>query len=241
MTEPARIAFYDLDGTLVSSNIVTRYAFFVRHLPSSIQSFWKTAKLVASVPGYLALDHFSRRRFNEVFFREYQGMMRKWLLELSNDLYEQVVRPSIYPGARALLEQDRAQGFRLALVTGELDFVAGPLVADMGFDVLICNRLVFENGFATGEVVRPLIAERAKVHAMTKLCDDLNTLIARCKGYSDSFSDAPMLEAVGDPAAVNPDQRLKKVAAERGWRILDLRRNGSLAASLGRGNHVRIP
>ena len=240
MTEPAKIAFYDLDGTLVSSNIVTRYAFLVRHLPSRLQALWKSVKLLASVPAYLALDHVSRQMFNEVFFREYRGMELDWLSKLSRELFEEVVRPSLHPGAQKLLEQDRAQGFRLVLVTGELDFALGPLVNHLGLDALICNRLVFENGAATGEVVRPLIAEEAKVHAMSKLCNELRAPIAVCKGYSDSFSDTPMLEAVGNPAAVNPDRRLRKTATRRGWPILDLHHSGTSTRDFTRGNHGHI-
>jgi HAD superfamily hydrolase (TIGR01490 family) len=223
MTGLAKIAFYDLDGTLVSSNIVVRYAFFVRHLPSRVRALGKTLKLVAAVPTYLALDHLSRRLFNEVFFREYRGMSREWLLDLSSELFKQVVRPSLHPGAQELLERDRAEGYRLALVTGELDVALGPLVSCLGIDTLICNRLVFQQGIATGEVVRPLIAGEVKADAMVKLCRDLRAPIAGCKGYSDSFSDVPMLEAVGEPAAVNPDRRLRKTATERRWPILDLR------------------
>jgi HAD superfamily hydrolase (TIGR01490 family) len=238
MTEPTRIAFYDLDGTLVSSNIVTRYAFFVRHLPSRIRACWKAAKLVASVPAYLVLDHWSRRRFNEVFFGEYRGLKREWLSGLSGELFERVVRPSIYPGAKELIDRDRAQGFRVVLVTGELDFVLGPLINYMGFDALICNRLVFKKEIATGEVVEPLIAERAKVDAMVKLGNEFGAPLAACKGCSDSFSDTPMLEAVGSPAAVNPDRRLRKIAIERGWPILDLR--GSAAAKAGAGGQYHV-
>jgi HAD superfamily hydrolase (TIGR01490 family) len=232
MREIEKIAFYDLDGTLVSSNIVVRYAFFVRHLASRTRSLWKMLKLLASVPAYLAVDYFSRQVFNEVFFREYRGMSRDWLLDLSSELFEQVILPSLHPGAQGLLDRDRAAGYRLALVTGEVDIALGPVVNCLGFDTLICNRLVFQKGLATGEVVRPLIAGRVKADAMVKLCGDLSVPLAGCKGYSDSFSDVPMLEAVGKPAAVNPDRRLRRTATERCWPILDVR-NGVLNSGSG--------
>ena len=59
---------------------------------------------------------------------------------------------------------------------------------------------------------------------MERLCAEHGTDMKQSKAYSDSFSDLPMLEAVGTPAAVNPDRRLKRVAHERGWTILDLKR-----------------
>ena len=85
-----------------------------------------------------------------------------------------------------------------------------------GFDGLIANTLVFQDGIATGLVASPLIAEESKVKAMISLCRQYGVDIRRAKAYSDSFSDVPMLEAVGYPCAVNPDRRLRKIAEARG-------------------------
>ena len=94
----------------------------------------------------------------------------------------------------------------------------------MLFRSLICNRLAYADGAATGEIAPPLIAEREKQQALLRLCREYNVDTARSKAYSDSFSDLPMLESVGMPAAVNPDRRLRRAAVERGWPVLDLRR-----------------
>lgn len=223
MTSPIRTAFYDLDGTLVSCNVVTRYAFFARNHPSRATAFLKYTKLLLSVPLLIALDLYSRRLFNEVFYREYRGLKKEWLEEQSERLFEKVIRPSIYPGAQALVDQDREKGFRLVLVTGALDFDLGPVVRYFGFHDVICNSLVYQNGTATGEVAPPLIAEEEKQATLMRLCRELNVDTTQSKAYSDSFSDLPMLEAVGLPAAVNPDRRLRRAALERGWPILDLK------------------
>ena len=218
-----RTAFYDLDGTLLSGNIVTRYAFFARNHPSRGTAALKYTKLVLSVPLLIALDLYSRRLFNEVFYREYRGLRKDWLEAQSEPLFEQVIRPEIYPGAKALVDADRAQGYRLVLVTGGLDFYLGPVLRHFGFDHVICNSLVWDNGTATGEIAPPLIAEQEKVAAIQTLCRDYGVDTAHSKAYSDSFSDLPMLESVGLPAAVNPDRRLRRAAIERGWPILDLK------------------
>lgn len=223
-TAAARVAFYDLDGTLISGNVVTRYAFVARRDPSGVKAALKTAKLVLSVPLLIGLDLYSRRLFNEVFYREYRGLGKAWLAAQSEQLFEQVIRPSIYPGAKAVVDADRAAGFRLVLVTGGLDFDLGPVVRYFGFDDIICNTLMYENGVATGEVAPPLIAEQEKQAALAKLCREHNVDTAQSKAYSDSFSDLPMLESVGLPAAVNPDRRLRRAARERGWPILDFQK-----------------
>ena len=223
MSTPARLALYDFDGTLVSGNVVRRYAFFARHHPSKLHAVLKCTKLVTSVPLLIGLDFLSRPLFNEYFYREYRGMRREWLLELSEQLFREEIQPSIYPRSKELVEADRSQGFRLVLVTGELDFALGEVARYFGFDAVIANTLVYEKGAATGEITRPLIATEEKARAIQRLCREYNVKPEFCKAYSDSFSDAPMLESVGHPIAVNPDRRLRRVALQRGWPIVDLR------------------
>ncbi len=223
MQEMIRAAFYDFDGTLVSSNVVTRYAFFAKHHPSRLEAFSRYTKLLLTVPLWLALDAYSRRLFNEIFYREYRAMRRDVLDEQSERMFSLDILPKVYPGAKLLIKADRAAGFRLVLVSGGLDFAIAPAVEYFGFDDVIANRLVFEDGVATGRLVSPVLAAQEKVAAIGRYCREYNVDTARSKAYSDSLSDLPMLEAVGVPAAVNPDRRLKKVAVERGWPVLDLK------------------
>ena len=220
-----RIAFYDLDGTQISGNVVIRYAFFARNHPSRVRAALKFTKLLLSVPVLIALDLYSRRLFNEVFYSEYRGLEKEWLQGLSERLFAEVIRPSIYPGAKPLVDSDREQGFRPVLVTGGLDFDLGPVKRYFGFDDVICNALVYKNGVATGEVAPPLLAEQEKQAALRKFCREHEADVAQSKAYSDSSSDLPMLESVGLPAAVNPDRRLRRVAVERGWPILNLKKS----------------
>ena len=222
MSESIRAAFYDFDGTLVSSNIVTRCAFFAKNHPSRAQAFLRYGKLLTAVPLWIALDLYSRRLLNEVFYRQYRGMRKEWLVAKAEELFEKEIRPKIYPRAEEPLSSDRQQGFRLVLLSGGLDFALAPAVRHFGFDDLICNRLVYEDGVASGEVVSPLLAEQEKVAAVHRFCREYNVDTARSKAYSDSLSDLPLLEAVGLPSAVNPDRRLRRVANDRGWPVLDL-------------------
>jgi HAD superfamily hydrolase (TIGR01490 family) len=219
----ARLAFYDLDGTLVSSNVVTQYAYFVRKYPERIEGAWRFAKLLASVPLLIGLDLYSRRLFNEIFYREYKGMRREWLAGCAAGLFDEVIRPAIYPGAGQLVAADRSAGFETVLVTGSLDFCLRPVIRHFGFDHVICNSIEFADGCATGRIAPPLVAEREKVAAIRRVLAGRGADAAECKAYSDSMSDLPMLESVGRPAAVNPGRRLRRIARERGWPILELR------------------
>src|SRR6516164_6657850 len=231
MLNPTRLAFYDFDGTLVSGNVVRRYAFFARNHPSKLKAVLKFSKLVASVPLLLGMDLYSRRAFNQYFYREYRGMQREWLLGLGERLFREEIRPTIYPGSKELVEVDRRLGFRPVLVTGELDVALADVARYFGFDAVISNALVWEKGAATGAVAAPLIAEQEKVKAIRRLCRQYDAEPAECKAYSDSFSDTPMLESVGSPVAVNPDRRLRRIAQERGWPIISLKNDAGTSHS----------
>jgi len=166
----------------------------------------------------------SRTLFNEVFYREYRGLREDWLRREAEGLFEQVFQRRIFPGARTLLQADRDAGFRPVLVTGSPDFAVGPIARHLGFEDVIANTLVFENGVATGAIRPPILAAEEKAGAMHRLAAGYNVGTERCKAYSDSISDLPMLLCVGQPVAVNPDRRLAREARRRGWPILDLKR-----------------
>lgn len=215
-----RVAFYDLDGTLVGSNVVTRYFFFARRAPHLLDRIRRSTIVVGGLPYWIWLDSRSRLRFNEVFYREYRGLQESWIRETAERLWDEEIKRSVYPASREMIEQDRRDGFEPVLVTGGLDFAVGPAARHLGFERLIANQMVFDKGIATGELKKPVLAEVGKVKAIEEFCRRYNVDTVASKAYSDSFSDAPMLECVGRPAAVNPDRRLEALATQRGWPIL---------------------
>lgn len=222
MDNPQGLAFYDLDGTLVESNVVTQYRYYAGRVPSASEKAARFAELLVKAPLLVGTELYSRSMFNQVFYRLYRGMRREWLEESAIGLFESVFRPAIYRGAKELVAADAAEGFRTVLVTGSPEFAIGSLVRYFGFDEVIANRLVFADGVATGAIAPPVLAGNEKVEAIRGLCRRYNVEAERSKAYSDSMSDLPMLEAVGRPVATNPGRRLRQIAERRGWTVLRL-------------------
>ena len=216
-------AFYDVDGTLIKTNIVHAFAWYAAHGPTLLGSLRRTAFTAASLPFFAAADRLSRKAFNELFYRYYQGMSEDRLTLLAEEMFEDVIKPSIFPRVYDLVAESRRAGCRQVLVTGGLDFTLRPLARHLGVDDFIANRLEFERGYATGHLAKPFIAGATKCEIMRQYAAAHDLDLRNCWAYSDSYSDFPMLTLVGHPTAVNPDFRLRTVARSYDWPVLDLR------------------
>ena len=220
MAETRKAAFFDVDGTLVRTNIVHSFAFYAMNQGTIFGTAWHTAKTVASLPFLWAADQANRKIFNEVFYEFYRGQSEDRLLLLAEELFDRVLRPAVYPGAPRLIEEARRAGCRVVLCTGALDFTVRRLAEHLGADDLIANRMHFVDGFATGRVVPPIVEGAHKALAIRDYCIREELALDQSFAYSDSFSDYPMLAVVGHPAAVNPDLRLRGVARAYEWPVL---------------------
>jgi HAD superfamily hydrolase (TIGR01490 family) len=222
-----KAAFYDLDGTLLSCNLVTMQAYYARNQRSLLNSAYKFTKVLLSVPFYFGLDLYSRALFNRVYFRAYRGMHRDRLIGLADDLFEVTLKPSIFPQAQALIETTRTLGYRNVLVTGTLDFQVRPIALHFGIEEVICNRLEFKSHIATGRFLPPLLAEDEKARSIADYAAAENIDLEHSCAFSDSSADVPMLSAVGHAVATNPTRRLRRIAMENNWPILELRETSS--------------
>lgn len=216
-------AFYDLEGTLVSTNLVHTLGFYARRQ----QGIWQTAKksigTLAKLPFFGLTDLYSRNVFNEVFFRSYEGFSQDRLRYFSDELFEEVLKPAVFDGTPELIAQGKKIGQRQVLLTGALDFTIDRLMNHLGIDDYVANQLEFVNGYATGRVLPPVMASATKAKWIREYAERESINLSESFAYSDSISDLPMLSIVGHPVAVNPDFRLKQTALQHDWAVLDLK------------------
>jgi HAD superfamily hydrolase (TIGR01490 family) len=216
-------AFYDVDGTLVSTNVVHAFAYYAANRGRLLESALRISAVVAGLPVFWAADQVSRTLFNELFYRQYKGISRDRLIALSEELFEKVLRPAIYPGAEEMIERCRRTGARQVLVTGAIDLTILPLARHFGMDDVIANELEFVGNVATGRIKKPLLASGVKAAAVRDYCAKNGLDLSACWGFCDSYADYPMLAVVGRPVAVNPDFRLRAMARTHDWPVVELR------------------
>src|SRR5690349_19721621 len=225
-------AFYDVDGTLIKINIVHAFAFYASRHASLAVSAKNTVKTALSIPVFWAADKLSRKWFNEIFYRSYEGASEDRLEVLSEELFEDVIKPNIYPRARDLIEDSRRAGVRQVLVSGALDFTMRPLAKYLGVDDLIANQLEFVDSYATGKLKKPFVAGATKADIMRAYAKQHDIDLAESWAYTDRFSDYPILAVVGHPTACNPDLRLRSLARSDDWPVLVLEEDASHTVAL---------
>lgn len=219
----AAAAFYDLEGTLVSTNLVHTLGFYAKNQQGLFRTFKKSATTLLSIPIFAVTDQYSRKVFNDLFFKRYKGESEDRLRFFAEELFEDVLKPAVYPGAFELIEKSRSLGLRQVVVTGALDLSVVPLMKYLGIEDYVTNRLEFVNGVATGRLLPPVVAAATKASWIRTFAEREGLSLSDSYAYTDSMSDLPMLSVVGHPAAVNPDMRLRQTALHHDWPILILK------------------
>ncbi|HET7478938.1 MAG TPA: HAD-IB family hydrolase [Rubrobacteraceae bacterium] len=216
-------AIFDVDGTLVGSNVVSYFAWLrMRELPAVARPFW-LAWFLTKVPYYWGLDQISRAHFNRAFYKNYAGWKPSRAKHLGHESFAGFTLDRMFPDALQQLRDHKAAGHRVVLLSGALDFLLEPM-KDLVDDVL-CATLAQEDGVYTGELSGAPVAGDARARMLASFARRRNLDLARSYAYADSISDLPMLEAVGNPVAVNPDRRLAAAAKERGWQTREWGKN----------------
>ncbi|RMF87615.1 MAG: HAD-IB family hydrolase [Nitrospinota bacterium] len=221
-----RAAFFDVDGTLVQTNVVHYYVYFKWQTLSPLKRVGWACTFLPRLPYYALVDLISRQRFNRLFFQNYQGIAVKDARRWSREILLPLLLKELFPEARRQIQQHQEQGDLVVLVTGSLDFIMEPLRNAIQANALFAARLVENDGFFTGELQGRPISGEEKARLVREYADREGIALEQSYAYGDSIADLPMLQMVGYPVAVNPDRRLRRVAVAARWPILQWQRKG---------------
>ena len=216
-----RLAIFDLDNTLLAGDS-----------DHSWGEFLVDKKLVDAQAYAQANDRFYQQyKAATLDIQEYLGFSLAFLTRYSLDelaafhqeFMRDYVEPMMQPKALALLQKHRAQGDYLLIITATNSFVTHPIAKRLGVDDILASDAEIVNGRYTGKGIGTPCFQGGKVTRLHEWLKDKNYNLDDAYFYSDSINDLPLLEQVPNPVAVDPDERLEKIANERGWEILSLR------------------
>ena len=220
-------AFFDLDKTVIakSSTLAFGRPFFQGGLINR-RAALKTAyaQFVFSLAGADA-EQMERLR------AQISAMCTGWdvatVHEIVSETLHEIVDPLVYAEAADLIEEHRAAGREIVIVSSSGAEVVEPIGAMLGADRVVATRMVIADGRYTGEIDFYAYGEN-KAAAMRQVAEESGYDLGDCYAYSDSVTDLPMLAAVGHPTAVNPDRGLRRAALEHGWPVRQFTRPVSI-------------
>jgi HAD superfamily hydrolase (TIGR01490 family) len=232
-------AFFDLDKTIIAKSSALAFSrpFYQGGLLTRravLRSAY--AQFLFAIGG---ADHDQLEKMRAYLTEMVTGWDAGIVRQVVSETLHEIIDPLVYDEAVDLIEQHHAAGRDVVIVSASGAEMVEPIGRLLGADHVVASKLVVEDGKYSGAVAHYVYGPN-KAIAMRELAEERGYDLTTSYAYSDSETDAPMLEIVGHPFAVNPDRGLRKLAEDRGWPILTFNRSVSLRSRLGLDNRATV-
>ena len=211
------VAVFDMEGTIITSNVVESYVW--TRMADLEPDDWpkELASVFGKIPGYLQIDRRDRGDFLRTFFRRYEGASVEGIDRLVEHHVGEFMLQKASAASIRRVRAHRAAGHRTILITA----AAEPFVRPLSplFDVVIGAELEQRDGRYTGFMSAPPLVGEARAAWLKRYALLEGVDLKHSYAYADSYSDLPLLRAVGTPVAVSPDSALYRHARRRRWPI----------------------
>lgn len=220
-------AFFDLDKTILATSSALAFT-----RPFYEQGLLKRADVVKSAYRQFVFtvggaDHDQTEKMRKYLSELVDGWEVTNLDRLVRESLDDLITPTVHLEALDLIKWHQSEGREVVIVSASGQEIVEPVAELLGVDAVIATRMGIRDGrynggiefYAYGENKAIAMREYAAEHAV-----DLTSSFA----YSDSITDLPMLQAVGNPFAVNPDSGLREVAVTQGWPVLTFEKPAAL-------------
>lgn len=213
-------AFFDLDKTILAKS--SSFAFARPFYKEGLIGRADVIKSAYAQFVYLAsgADHDQMESMRQYMSNLVTGWEVEKVQQIVAETLDTIVDPMVYEEALDLIAHHRMLGHQIIIISSSGTDVVEPIGQRLGADLAIGTQVGIEDGKYTGEILFYAYGP-GKAEAMRSLAAERGYDLTECYAYSDSFTDVPMLEAVGHPVAVNPDTELRKLAVENDWPIRD--------------------
>jgi putative phosphoserine phosphatase / 1-acylglycerol-3-phosphate O-acyltransferase len=209
-------AFFDVDRTLLAG--FSAAAFVREQLFSGRVGPNELAEMTLGALGF-ALGRRGFSGFVTSATASYRGLPESALEEIGEKIFVRRLASMVYPEARALVRAHRERGHTVAIVSSALRYQVEPLARDLDIEHVLCTRLEVDDGVFTGRVAKPTCFGEGKAQSVRDLAERLDLDLDESWFYTDSHDDLPALEVVGKPRPLNADEKLERIARERGWPV----------------------
>ena len=219
--EPGTVlAAFDLDGTVMTTNVIETYLWLKLPELSLTQRAGELMRVAAQLPNYLGAERKDRGVFLRQVYRRYEGARLDELERFVDERLTPFVLDRTSPEAVRRIREHREAGHTTILLTGVIRPLTRPF--EGLFDHIVAADLATDaDGVCTGFLTGPPMVGDSRAAWLTHYAGLHGIDLSASFAYADSHVDLPMLRSVGNPVAVSPDIGLMRAAKESGWSIID--------------------
>lgn len=211
-------AFLDLDNTICSQ--ATEKAFALYLLRRKIIGFRTLVPIV-----------YHNFRYNMKMITDYDRLKRTVIDRLLKNLDAPVIKQhfqeffqaelsqKIYPIMKEQLDWHREKNHRIVIISSAIDIIVAEFANSLKADAYYSTELEISNGVFTGKVLGNIYYGKSKEMILRNYAENNQISLEKSYAYGDYYEDRFMLGSVGNPVAVNPDKKLKKLAEIKKWMI----------------------
>ena len=219
--EPGTVlAAFDLDGTVMTTNVIETYLWLRLPELSLTQRAGELMRVAAQLPNYLGAERKDRGVFLRQVYRRYEGARLDELERFVDERLTPFVLDRTSPDAVRRIREHREAGHTTILLTGVIRPLTRPF--EGLFDHIVAADLATDaDGVCTGFLTGPPMVGDSRAAWLTHYAGLYGIDLSASFAYADSHVDLPMLRSVGNPVAVSPDIGLMRAAKESGWSIIE--------------------
>ncbi|MCB2412833.1 HAD-IB family hydrolase [Demequina sp. TTPB684] len=227
-------AFFDLDKTIIATSSSAAFSRpFMREglvtRSDAVRAAY--AHFLFSVGG---ADERQTSRLRDALSELVKGWDVAKVTDIVSETVQELIDPVVYLEALALIRRHQENGRDVVIVSASGAELVAPIAQLLGAEHWVASRMEIADGVYTGEITFYAYGEN-KAAAIRELAAERGYDLATSYAYSDSITDAPMLNAVGHGFVVNPDRGLRRAAVRNGWGVLYFRKPVALRKADARG------
>lgn len=213
------VSYFDLDGTLLQAGWTQSTWFYVLNQGSPLRALRQAGRALLRVPALAWVESRDRERYLELWAEAYQGISEDRLDVLSEELEEKSqVSANVYP--LSLVAEAKSLGHQIVWISEGLECELRPLARKWGVDRLIANRLEIADHRATGRLIEPRVTSKSKANRVREDALAHGVRLEQSFAYASQAGSAALLELVGNPRVVEPEEGLRELSRTRNWQVV---------------------
>ncbi|SFQ08459.1 HAD-superfamily subfamily IB hydrolase, TIGR01490 [Psychrobacillus psychrotolerans] len=219
-----RVAIFDFDGTIYAEETFTLLMKHLKEHPTYHSSYKRFYRAI--VPPYIANklklypDNKMKKRSMQLYLEAFNGLTKQEM-----DIYFSEIKATMQQdfNAKVLerLKRHQEENIHILLVSGAYTQFLERVTDGLVFNQIIGTDIFYKDDKVYTKNAINHVNGQQKTLKVHEALDGHQIDWENSYAYGDSFSDMPVLELVGNPVAVRPEEKLRSLANARGWEVMD--------------------